>query len=75
MKIVDSISFPERKIKILNADIELELMVSDEAYEQMLQVFQERDMNPLVRLTLHSESGPKTEFTQFRSNIDSFEND
>ena len=58
-----SIAFPTRQIKIINADIELEVLISDEEYARMLTVFQENEMAPLIKLALISPSGDKFEFS------------
>jgi hypothetical protein len=57
------IRFPVRKIKVIHADIEIDVTVSDDEHAQMLTVFNEQNMNPLMKLTLRSPSGSVAEFT------------
>lgn len=56
------ISFPERKIRIINADIEIDVDLTDEAFERMTDIFNRQDMDPLIKLTLISPSA-SAEFT------------
>ena len=57
------ITFPTRKIKIVHADIEIEAIVTNTEYERLLTVFNEQEMNPMIKLTIISSSGDKAEFT------------
>ena len=61
-----SIEFPPRKIQIINADVEVEVEISDQEYERLMQVFQEQEMDPIIRLTVKGKSGGKAEFTHLR---------
>jgi hypothetical protein len=58
-----SITFPTRKIKIVHADIEVDVIVTDMEHDRMLSVFNEQEMNPMIKLTIISSSGSKAEFT------------
>ena len=57
------ITFPTRKIKIVHADIEIDTIVTDREYERLLSVFNEQEMNPMIKLTIISSSGDRAEFT------------
>jgi hypothetical protein len=67
--LISTISFPERKIKILNADIEVDFAISDDELDLVYSVFNQRDMNPLIRLTLRTPSGKTVEFTNLNQII------
>ena len=58
-----SVSFPPRKIKIVNADIEFDITVTDLEHERMLEIFNEQEMSPLIRLRVSSPGGGVAEFT------------
>jgi hypothetical protein len=56
------ITFPERKIKVIRADVEIDVRLSQIEYEQFVRIFNEEEMNPLIRVTIHSSSEGSIEF-------------
>ena len=60
------ISFPARKIKIVNADIEIEIEISQTEYDCMLDVFNRHEMEPIIRLVLRSPLGDTAHFTNLK---------
>jgi len=60
------ITFPVRKIKIISADVEIDVTVSEAELDRLYQVFQEQEMEPIMRLVVRTSSGGRAEFTNLQ---------
>ena len=52
-----TVTFPEREIRVIRADVEIEIEVSNEVYDRLTDVFNQQHMNPLIRVTLKAPQG------------------